>query len=101
MRPETPLQRASDAAPAYWSIPAEALLAQLDTRISGLSSGEARARLDDVGANAIRAGRGASALAAFARQFRSPLVLILIFAAVVSGIVGEGSEVVSRLGPSM
>ena len=94
MQPETPLQRASDAAPAYWSIPAEALLAQLDTRISGLSSGEARARLDDVGANAIRAGRGASALTAFARQFRSPLVLILIFAAVVSGIVGEGSEAV-------
>jgi len=94
MQPETPLQRASDAAPAYWSIPAEALLAQLDTRISGLSSGEARARLDDVGANAIRAGRGASALTTFARQFRSPLVLILIFAAVVSGIVGEGSEAV-------
>jgi len=94
MQPETPLQRASDAAPAYWSIPAEALLAQLDTRISGLSSEGARARLDDVGANAIRAGRGASALTAFARQFRSPLVLILIFAAVVSGIVGEGSEAV-------
>lgn len=94
MQPETPLQRASDAAPAYWSIPAEALLAQLDTRISGLSSEGARARLDDVGANAIRAGRGASALTAFARQFRSPLVLILIFVAVVSGIVGEGSEAV-------
>ncbi len=36
----------------------------------------------------------ASALAAFARQFRSPLVLILIFAAVVSAFVGEGSEAV-------
>ena len=40
-----------------------------------------------------RMGRG-SALAAFARQFRSPLVLILIFAAVVSAFVGEGSEAV-------
>ncbi len=33
-----------------------------------------------------------SALAVFARQFRSPLVLILIFAAIVSAFVGEGSE---------
>jgi Mg2+-importing ATPase len=33
-------------------------------------------------------------MAAFARQFRSPLILILIFAAIVSGVVGEGSEAV-------
>ncbi|WP_432343276.1 magnesium-translocating P-type ATPase [Shinella yambaruensis] len=94
MQPEMSSPQAVDSVPAYWSIPAAALLARLDTRTTGLSSEAARARLARVGANTIRAGHDGSALAAFARQFRSPLVLILIFAAIVSGIVGEGSEAV-------
>ncbi|WP_119254686.1 magnesium-translocating P-type ATPase [Shinella zoogloeoides] len=94
MQPETSPSQAVDSVPAYWSISAEALLARLDTRTSGLSSEAARNRLNRIGANTIRAGQGGSALAAFARQFRSPLVLILIFAAIVSGVVGEGSEAV-------
>jgi len=94
MQPETLSPQAVDAMPACWSIPAETLLARLDTRIGGLSGEAAKARLSVVGANTIRAGRDVSALAAFARQFRSPLVLILVFAAVVSGIVGEGGEAV-------
>lgn len=94
MQPETSPSQAVDSVLAYWSISAEALLARLDTRTSGLSSEAARSRLNRIGANTIRAGHDGSALAAFARQFRSPLVLILIFAAIVSGIVGEGSEAV-------
>ena len=94
MQPETLPPQAVDSVPAYWSISAEALLARLDTRTSGLSSEVARTRLARVGVNMIRAGHEGSALAAFARQFRSPLVLILIFAAIVSGVVGEGSEAV-------
>jgi len=94
MQPETLPPQAVDSVPAYWSISAEVLLARLDTRTSGLSSEVARTRLARVGVNMIRAGHNGSALAAFARQFRSPLVLILIFTAIVSGIVGEGSEAI-------
>ena len=94
MQPETSPSQAVDSVPAYWSISAKALLARLDTRTSGLSSEVARTRLARVGVNMIRAGHEGSSLAAFARQFRSPLVLILIFAAIVSGVVGEGSEAV-------
>ncbi len=87
-------QKQASADGAYWSIPAGTLLASLRSGPSGLSVDEARSRLREAGPNAVsRMGRS-SALAAFARQFRSPLVLILIFAAVVSAFVGEGSEAV-------
>ena len=79
-------------APAYWSVPARDLLARLRTEPGGLSAGEAHARLRESGPNAIGRDGGAPAVTTFLRQFRSPLVLILIFAAVVSGFVGEGSE---------
>ncbi len=79
---------------AYWSMPAQTLLAGLKSSPSGLSSGEAEARLRETGPNTVgRKGR-TSAISAFVRQFRSPLVLILIFAAIVSAFVGEGSEAV-------
>ena len=87
-------QKQASADGAYWSVPAGTLLASLRSGPSGLSVDEARSRLREAGPNAVsRMGRG-SALATFARQFRSPLVLILIFAAVVSAFVGEGSEAV-------
>ncbi len=92
MQPETSSSLVMEDASPYWSVPIDRLLATLDTGPNGLSNEAAKARLNDVGANTIRQGHGTSALAAFARQFRSPLVLILIFAAIVSGIVGEGSE---------
>ncbi|WP_337183726.1 magnesium-translocating P-type ATPase [Shinella sp.] len=94
MQPEQFLQQSAGVGQAYWAVPAQALLAGLDTRRTGLSSEAAKARLREAGPNTISPGRGTSALAAFLRQFRSPLVLILIFAAIVSGFVGEGSEAV-------
>ncbi|QRI63967.1 magnesium-translocating P-type ATPase [Shinella sp. PSBB067] len=94
MQPEQSLQQSAGVGQAYWAVPAQALLAGLDTRRTGLSSEAAKARLREAGPNTISPGRGTSALAAFLRQFRSPLVLILIFAAIVSGFVGEGSEAV-------
>jgi Mg2+-importing ATPase len=92
MQPDQALKPSSIGETAYWSISADALLTRLRSRSAGLSSDEAAARLREAGPNAIgRKGR-ATAAGAFMRQFRSPLVLILIFAAVVSAFVGEGSE---------
>jgi Mg2+-importing ATPase len=82
------------AGDAYWSVAADELLRRLDSSTSGLSSGDAANRLAKSGRNTLALRSGRSAPAVFFRQFRSPLVLILIFAAIVSGFVGEGHEAV-------
>ncbi|MCW5721984.1 MAG: magnesium-translocating P-type ATPase [Devosia sp.] len=87
-----PVDPSTDASAPFWARPADELVRQLGSTSGGLAMAEAEARLRSGGPNALGRKGGHPALAAFARQFRSPLVLILIFAAVVSAFVGEGSE---------
>jgi len=77
---------------AYWSLETGDLVGQLETSSSGLLSVDAAIRLAKFGRNALASRSSGSALNVFARQFRSPLVLILVFAAAVSVFVGEGHE---------
>src|SRR6266545_2766518 len=72
---------------AYWSIETRELLQRLGTSASGLATSEAASRLAKFGRNTLASRSGTSALTVFVRQFRSPLVLILIFAAIVSAFV--------------
>lgn len=76
--------------PAYWSLETNELVGRLETSTSGLLSVDAAIRLAKFGRNALASRSGGSALAVFARDSRSPLVLILVFAAAVSVFVGEG-----------
>lgn len=87
-----PASHSASSGDAYWAKPAGTLMEELRTGSSGLTSVDAEARLRTAGSNALGRSGGHPALSAFARQFRSPLVLILIFAAIVSAFVGEGSE---------
>jgi Mg2+-importing ATPase len=76
----------------YWSRPAADVLAELGGTPDGLNAAEAQARLERVGPNALSPRQRATALTTFLRQFRSPLVLILIFAAAVSAIAGQWTD---------
>ncbi|MGD0613481.1 MAG: magnesium-translocating P-type ATPase [Anaerolineales bacterium] len=83
-------QPAVQVAPAaYWSFAPEQLLTALHASKNGLQPADAEQRLKQYGLNTIRAQQQATALRLLLRQFKSPLVLILIFAAIVSGVVGE------------
>ncbi len=73
----------------FWSIDAMPLFAALATRPDGLSAGEAQARLREYGANILEDTRRVRALPLLARQFVTPLVLILIFGAGVSMAMRE------------
>jgi Mg2+-importing ATPase len=85
----------SDAAlAAYWSRAAVDLLAALETSTAGLTPAEAARRLISAGPNSLAGKSETAAWKVFLRQFRSSLVLILIFAAIMSAAVGEMNEAV-------
>jgi Mg2+-importing ATPase len=79
---------------AYWSLSSEQLLSALRSTSSGLQQADAESRLKQYGLNALKVQRRATALGLFLSQFKSPLVLILIFAAIVSAFVGEWTDAV-------
>lgn len=60
-----------------------------DGSARGLSSGEAAERLRVHGANTLREETGHSAATVLLAQFRSPLLLLLVFAAAVAATTGE------------
>jgi Mg2+-importing ATPase len=72
-------------------MPAAAVLAGLGSAENGLSSAEASARRREIGRNVLRS-HGVRALTVLARQLRSYLLLLLVFAAAVSLAVGEQTE---------
>jgi Mg2+-importing ATPase len=80
---------ADDGAPVFWSEGEGDLLARLGSSADGLAPGEAERRLAAVGPNAVEDADRAGALRLLARQFASPLVFILVFAAAISLILRE------------
>ena len=66
---------------AYWSLGPSELINQLQTAATGLSAEEADRRLRLHGRNDVRASRELSRLGVLGRQLRSPLLLLLVFAA--------------------
>ena len=72
-----------------WSQPAESLLAALRSTPDGLPGDEARARLTQTGPNSLEIGRQARWPALLLSQFKSPIVLILLFATVVSAVLQD------------
>ncbi len=85
-------RRISQALAKYWSIPVEKLLFELNTSARGLSQQEAENRLRLYGKNTLQEQKQITTIVLFLNQFKSPLVLILIFAAIVSILVGEWTD---------
>jgi P-type Ca2+ transporter type 2C len=77
---------------AWHTESAAAALAALDATPAGLSSAQARQRLARHGPNALPEGGRRSPLRMLVDQFADFMILVLIAAAVVSGIVGEPTD---------
>jgi Mg2+-importing ATPase len=73
----------------YWGQPQDNLLAALGSTPNGLSAAEARRRLEEFGPNLLEAKEKATALGLFLNQFKSPIVVILLFATGVSAVLKD------------
>lgn len=82
----------------YWAQSPERLFQTLGTGSKGLSQAEAKARLAQVGPNRLVSQRRSSGLGLLLGQFKSPLILILLFATGISAFLGEFTDALITFG---
>jgi Ca2+-transporting ATPase len=83
--------------PAWHALNANEALARLQSSPGGLTQAEAAARLLRDGPNALPKAKRHSLLALFARQFADFMIGVLVVAAGVAFVIGEGIEAVAIL----
>jgi Mg2+-importing ATPase len=76
------------------SLPVDELIARLGSSLSGLGSEDAENRLEVFGRNELARRKKRAGIVEFLMHFRSPLVIILIFAALISGVLQEIANMV-------
>ena len=78
----------------FWSIPISDLLQQLQATPQGLSSREAQRRLELYGSNLLKAKKRTDSLTLFLNQFKSPIIVILLFAAGLSFFLHDSADAI-------
>ncbi|MBC7824710.1 MAG: magnesium-translocating P-type ATPase, partial [Candidatus Parcubacteria bacterium] len=74
---------------SFWNLPIDQVLDRLKSRVQGLSRQEAQQRLSEYGANSLKQTRSSNPLVLLLNQFKSPIILILMAAAILSGFLGD------------
>ena len=78
----------------FWTMTPQAAAATLGCGLEGLTQPQAEARLRQYGGNVDKPGKKTSLIGALARRFIEPLALILLAAAIVSGVTGDVASAV-------
>jgi len=81
-----------DVKESYWLIPNNALINMLKTDPNGLSSIESSFRLSKLGNNRLDTKRKKNFLSLFLAQFKSPIIIIFVFTALLSFFLGERED---------
>ncbi|MEO0096120.1 MAG: cation-transporting P-type ATPase, partial [candidate division WOR-3 bacterium] len=80
----------------YWhTLSIDAIFESLKTSAEGLNSEEARARLERFGPNEIKEAKKKTPFEMLLDQFKDFMILILIAAAIISGVVGEPIDTIA------
>ena len=74
---------------AFWSLSTTEMLRQLQTAKEGLTGDEARQRLERYGSNLLKPPKHSDVFTLLFAQFKSPLILILLFATALSLFLRE------------
>lgn len=77
---------------AFWSLPEHELLRQLNTASQGLSHEDAKQRLDQFGANHLTPHKRLHLFLLLVSQFKSPILLILLFAAGLFYVLHDSTD---------
>src|SRR4030042_2064560 len=95
----------SNQLPGFWNMPAADLLQRLQTTTQGLTSSEAQQRLTRYGPNLLKPKKKSNIITLLMGQFKSPLILILLGAAIlafflhdpIDGLIILGIVIISGL----
>lgn len=88
MSPTTPAPH-TQSIDATWEI--------LASQPEGLTPSEAKRRLSQHGPNQLREGKRRSVWAMALDQYRDPMIILLLVAAAISGLIGEGEDAIAIL----
>ncbi len=86
---DTPVVTTPTEARQWHALPPEDVLALLDSSPHGLSVAEAKRRLSQFGPNEIEVTRPSNPLVVFIREFKSPLIYVLLLAALATAVLRE------------
>ena len=83
---------AQDGLESFWSLPATEIMTRLRSSTAGLSQAEAALRLRGYGPNLISPRAKSGLLIEFLDQFKSPIIMLLLFAAGLAYFLAEPTE---------
>ena len=76
----------------FWRQSTEELLTALESRREGLTDAEAADRLERLGPNRLKPKRRTESLALLANQFKSPIIMILIFSSLLAFLTSDNVD---------
>lgn len=88
------MQKTATTIGAYWSLETEAVIKLLGGQANGLNSSDAEQRVKQYGANAIAKADRYNGLILFLSQFKSPITLMLLAAAILSYFLGDQTDAI-------
>ena len=78
----------------FWNLPADQVLGKLQSTLQGLSNEDAKERLNKYSSNSLKQKQKSHTLTLLLNQFNSPIILILIVAAILSSFLEDAIDAI-------